>query len=60
MLPGEPALAFLLIGLANTCMAGHVTTHIGNGEPGFSDQPVNNPYGLVVGPDGALYFLRPR
>ncbi len=56
MLPGEHALAFLLVGLAGTCMAGHVTTLIGNGQPGFSDLQINNPYGLVLGPDGALYF----
>jgi DNA-binding beta-propeller fold protein YncE len=24
--------------------------------PGFSDKQVNNPYGLVIGPDGGLYF----
>lgn len=33
-----------------------VSTLIGNGAPGFSDHQVNNPYGLVVGPDGALVF----
>ena len=33
-----------------------VTTLIGNGSPGHSDRQVNNPYGLVIGPDGALYF----
>src|SRR5579864_3078348 len=33
-----------------------VTTLIGTGTPGFSDSQVNNPYGLVIGPDGALYF----
>ena len=33
-----------------------VTTVIGNGSPGYSDRQVNNPYGLVIGPDGALYF----
>jgi len=33
-----------------------VSTIAGNGTPGFSDQQVNNPYGLLVGPDGGLYF----
>jgi sugar lactone lactonase YvrE len=33
-----------------------VPTLIGTGAPGFSDREVNNPYGLVIGPDGALYF----
>jgi len=33
-----------------------VSTLIGAGVAGYSDQQVNNPYGLVIGPDGALYF----
>src|SRR6266850_2473217 len=33
-----------------------VSTILGNGTPGFSEQQVNNPYGLAFGPDGALYF----
>ncbi|HXW06884.1 MAG TPA: hypothetical protein VD833_16750 [Vicinamibacterales bacterium] len=33
-----------------------VSTLIGNGSPGFSDEHVNNPYGIAIGPDGALYF----
>jgi sugar lactone lactonase YvrE len=33
-----------------------VSTLIGTGAPGFSDRQVNNPYGLVIGPDRALYF----
>src|SRR6266545_6865401 len=33
-----------------------VSTLIGTGAPGYSDQQVNNPYGLVIGPDRALYF----
>ena len=33
-----------------------VSTLIGNGTSGFSDQQVNNPYGLIMGPDGALFF----
>ena len=36
--------------------AATVTTVIGTGEPGLSDTQVANPYGVVVGPDGALYF----
>lgn len=36
--------------------AGTVTTLIGDGKPGFSGTQVNNPYGLAIGPDGALYF----
>jgi DNA-binding beta-propeller fold protein YncE len=33
-----------------------VSTLIGSGFGGYADQQVNNPYGLVIGPDGALYF----
>ena len=33
-----------------------VSTLVGTGVPGSSDQQVNNPYGLVIPPDGALYF----
>jgi DNA-binding beta-propeller fold protein YncE len=33
-----------------------VSTLIGTGSPGYSDHEANNPYGLVIGPDGALYF----
>ncbi|MBI1899382.1 MAG: SMP-30/gluconolactonase/LRE family protein [Acidobacteria bacterium] len=33
-----------------------ITTIAGNGTPGYSESQVNNPYGLVVGPDGALYL----
>ena len=33
-----------------------VSTLIGTGVAGYSEQQVNNPYGLVIGPDGALYF----
>jgi hypothetical protein len=29
---------------------------VGTGAAGFSDDQVNNPYGLTIGPDGALYF----
>jgi DNA-binding beta-propeller fold protein YncE len=33
-----------------------VSTAIGTGTPGYADQQVNTPYGVEVGPDGALYF----
>lgn len=33
-----------------------VSTLLGTGSPGYSEHQVNNPYGLAIGPDGALYF----
>src|SRR5438067_6055396 len=33
-----------------------VTTLVGSGVAGYSDTQVNNPYGMAIGPDGALYF----
>lgn len=36
--------------------AATVTTVIGTGAAGLSDTQVANPYGVVLGPDGALYF----
>jgi DNA-binding beta-propeller fold protein YncE len=33
-----------------------VATLIGTGVAGFSDAQINNPYGLVIGPDNDLYF----
>jgi DNA-binding beta-propeller fold protein YncE len=33
-----------------------IATIAGNGTPGYSESQVNNPYGLVTGPDGALYI----
>ena len=52
-------LKALLLALAPTpvwAAKASVATLIGTGSPGYSDQQVNNPYGLVVGPDRALYF----
>jgi streptogramin lyase len=46
----------LLIGLAVVANAATVTTLIGTGVGGFADNQVNNPYGMTIGPDGALYF----
>ena len=46
-----------LMTVAGACSsAATVTTLIGSGKAGFSDTEVNNPYGLAIGPDGALYF----
>src|SRR6266436_3751521 len=33
-----------------------VVTLVGTGYKGYSDRGVNNPYGLVIGPDRMLYF----
>jgi sugar lactone lactonase YvrE len=41
---------------ATAGFAASVSTLLGTGIPGFSQTQVNNPYGLVIGPDGALYF----
>src|SRR5437870_13073310 len=51
---GAARLAGVLF--AATGLGATVTTVVGTGSPGFSDTQVNNPYGLVIGPDGALYF----
>ena len=50
-------LTCALMTVAGTCsLAATVTTLIGTGQAGFSDTEVNNPYGLAIGRDGALYF----
>ncbi len=51
------ALAVLVACLAvPRASAQVVTTLIGTGVPGLADTQVNNPYGIIIGPDGALYF----
>src|SRR3954465_16002765 len=44
--------------LAITALAAtpNVAVVVGTGIAGYSDSQVNNPYGLVIGPDGGLYF----
>jgi sugar lactone lactonase YvrE len=37
-------------------MTATVNTVVGTGAPGCSDAEVNDPFGLAIGPDGALYF----
>src|SRR6266480_5455497 len=53
----------LFIALVLAATTKHITTIAGTGTAGFSgdDGPgtagqINNPYGLTIGPDGALYF----
>jgi sugar lactone lactonase YvrE len=53
------ALKAMLMGLLPVRTSGAapgVSTIIGTGSPGYSDTQVNNPYGVLVGRDGALYF----
>ncbi len=47
-----------MIGLlcATWLFAQTITTLVGTGKPGFDDKTLNNPYGLTIGPDKALYF----
>lgn len=47
------ALSFCL---TLTLCAQTISTLVGSGTPGFDERSINNPYGLVLGPDGALYF----
>jgi DNA-binding beta-propeller fold protein YncE len=52
------ALKLLLVALSSTpaFAATTVSTLIGTGKAGYSDKEINNPYGLIFGPDRALYF----
>jgi sugar lactone lactonase YvrE len=52
------ALTAVLVPLlaARVRAAPSVSTLIGTGSPGYADRQVNNPYGVCLGPDGALYF----
>ena len=53
------ALGALLLALAPSSLLAaktSVSTLIGTGSKGYSDREVNNPYGLVIGPDRMLYF----
>ena len=58
-------LALVLVCLTGVTTAPHggrgapsaaVSTVIGTGQPGFSEEQVANPYGVVIGPDRAVYF----
>ncbi len=52
---GLRIVCFLTL-LAGTSQAAGVSTILGTGTAGYSDTEVNNPYGMTIGPDGALYF----
>jgi sugar lactone lactonase YvrE len=49
-------LAALCAPLCTPLCAQKISTLLGSGQPGFDAVSINNPYGLVTGPDGALYF----
>lgn len=51
-------LRALLLAAALTAAAADwkIETIAGNGKPGYSAQQLNNPYGIAIGPDGALYI----
>ncbi len=49
-------LCAVTISAGTPSLAATVATLIGTGQAGYSDTEVNNPYGLAIGPDGALYF----
>ena len=49
-------LLALFVQPPSTAQVPVVSTLIGTGSAGYTDQQVNNPYGLAIGPDGHLYF----
>lgn len=51
-------ILLLAAGVLAACIASGatITTLIGTGMPGYSQTQVNNPYGMTIGPDGALYW----
>jgi sugar lactone lactonase YvrE len=49
-------LLALLVPAPAMAQGASVSTLIGTGAAGYADQQVNDPYGLVIGPDGHLYF----
>jgi streptogramin lyase len=45
----------IALALVSVCAAADIRTIAGNGQPG-SDNQLNNPYGLRIGPDGLMYL----
>lgn len=56
MLVPMSRLLFAILFCGFLCAADKTTTLAGNGTAGYSESQINNPYGLVIGPDGALYI----
>jgi sugar lactone lactonase YvrE len=50
------ALLALTISSRSAAAGRSVSTLVGTGIAGYSEQQVNDPYGIVTGPDGAIYF----
>ncbi len=48
-------LGMSFVGVAAAAGFSSVTTLVGTGKAGYSETQVNNPYGMTIGPDGALY-----
>jgi streptogramin lyase len=46
----------LLTVVAGTAVSASVSTFLGNGVNGFSDNQISEAFGMAIGPDGALYF----
>src|ERR1700730_3369964 len=55
MATGVCAFAIALVALRAAPLQ-TVSTLVGTGVAGYGDEQVNNPYGLVLGPDRVLYF----
>lgn len=49
-------LAACVLAASAPARAAAVSTLLGTGMPGYSETQVNNPYGMTIGPDGALYW----
>jgi streptogramin lyase len=47
---------FILLCFAAGAEEWKIETIAGNGTPGYAADQLNNPYGLAIGPDGALYI----
>src|SRR5687767_1633984 len=49
-------LLALAVSSRAAAQAKSVSTFVGTGVAGYADQQINNPYGIVAGPDRAIYF----